>query len=88
MNIDDKILNLFKKYLHFNSQEDANEFHKVFFEWLNTFSREMVDIGLKNGFSAGVEACTKSLRKLDEENVKYNNLTEIANFFDSNIKKD
>ena len=88
MDIDDKVLALFKKYLHFNSQEDTNEFHRVFFEWLNAFSGEMVNIGLKNGFSAGVEACANSLRKLDEENVRYNNLTEIADFFESNIKKD
>jgi hypothetical protein len=85
---DDEVLAIFKKYLHFNSQEDANEFHRVFFEWLNAFSGEMVNIGLKNGFSAGVEACANSLRKLDEENVGYNNLTEIADFFESNSKKD
>ena len=88
MNIDDKVLELFKKFLHFNSQKDADEFHRVFFEWLNAFSGEMVNIGLKNGFSAGVEACANSLRKLDEENVGYNNLTEIADFFESSSKKD
>ena len=70
MNIDDKVVALFKKYLHFNSQEDADEFHRDFFEWLNTFSGDMVNIGLKNGFSAGIEACANSLRKLDEENVE------------------
>ena len=85
---DEEVMLLFKKYLHFNSQEDAGEFHKIFFEWLNAFSEYMVNIGLKNGFGAGVEACANSLRKLDKENIRYNNLTEIADFFESNIKKD
>lgn len=67
MDIDDKVLKLFKKYLHFNSQEDANEFHRVFFEWLNAFSGEMVNIGLKNGYAGGFEACIKAIRQIDEE---------------------
>ena len=67
MNIDDKVLALFKKYLHFNSQEDANEFHRVFFEWLNAFSGEMVNIGLKNGYAIGFESCIKAIRQIDEE---------------------
>ncbi len=67
MDIDDKVLALFKKYLHFNSQEDANEFHRVFFEWLNAFSGEMVNIGLKNGYAGGFEACIKAIRQIDEE---------------------
>ena len=67
MDIDDKVLKLFKKYLHFNSQEDADEFHRVFFEWLNAFSGEMVNIGLKNGYAGGFEACIKAIRQIDEE---------------------
>ena len=67
MDIDDKVLALFKKYLHFNSQEDANEFHRVFFEWLNAFSGEMVNIGLKNGYAIGFESCIKAIRQIDEE---------------------
>ena len=67
MDIDDKVLKLFKKYLHFNSQEDANEFHRVFFEWLNAFSGEMVSIGVKNGYAGGFEACIKAIRQIDEE---------------------
>lgn len=67
MDIDDKVLKLFKKYLHFNSQEDADEFHRVFFEWLNAFSGEMVNIGLKNGYACGFEACIKAIRQIDEE---------------------
>ena len=67
MDIDDKVLALFKKYLHFNSQEEANEFHRVFFEWLNAFSGEMVSVGVKNGYAGGFEACIKAIRQIDEE---------------------
>lgn len=67
MNIDDKVVALFKKYLHFNSQEDADEFHRDFFEWLNAFSGEMVNIGLKNGYAIGFESCIKAIRQIDEE---------------------
>lgn len=68
MNIDDdKVLELFKKYLHFNSQEEAKEFHIKFFSWLNSFSRDMVNIGLKNGYTGGFEACINAIRQIDEE---------------------
>ena len=67
MDIDDKVLKLFKKYLHFNSQEDADEFHRVFFEWLNELTREMVSVGVKNGYAGGFEACIKAIRQIDEE---------------------
>ena len=67
MDIDDKVLKLFKKYLHFNSQEDADEFHRVFFVWLNAFTREIVSVGVKNGYAGGFEACIKAIRQIDEE---------------------
>jgi hypothetical protein len=67
MTNDDEVLALFKKYLHFNSQEEANEFHRVFFEWLNALTREMVSVGVKNGYAGGFEACIKAVRQIDEE---------------------
>jgi hypothetical protein len=64
---DDEVLALFKKYLHFNSQEEANEFHTKFFSWLNELTREMVSVGVKNGYAGGFEACIKAIRQIDEE---------------------
>lgn len=64
---DEEVMLLFKKYLHFNSQEKAEEFTRVFFGWLKEYGSDLVEKGFKDGCQAMKESVVKTIRQIDKE---------------------
>ena len=64
---DEEVMLLFKKYLHFNSQEEAEEFSRTFFGWLKEYGSDLVAKGFKDGCQAMKESVVKSIRQIDKD---------------------
>lgn len=64
---DEEVMLLFKKYLHFNSREEAEEFTSTFFGWLREYGSDLVAKGFKDGCQAMRESVVKTIRQIDKE---------------------
>ena len=82
---DEQLVGMLQKYLK-GSDEELKDFYAFFLEWIHAHTKEMVDVGFKNGYKCGLENCVTTIRKMEKDGIT--SLAEIVSIIENFIEKE